>query len=155
MSLAARIRSIHPAIILMALDAFGFAVASYLSVVELQGELPYCGPLSGCETVALSEYARIGGPEGLPVAVLGVFLSAALFAFAFVWWRTNATWALAAHYFLSLVGMLFEVYFTFVEIFIIHAVCIWCALYGLSLVLRFIISAIVWFRRPRGAPETA
>jgi len=154
-SLAARIRSIHPAIILMALDAFGFAVASYLSVVELQGQLPYCGPLSGCETVALSEYARIGGSEGLPVAVLGVFLSAALFAFAFVWWRTNATWALAAHYFLSLVGMLFEVYFTFVEIFIIHAVCIWCALYGLSLVLRFIISAIVWFRRPKGAPEAA
>jgi uncharacterized membrane protein len=154
-SLAARIRSIHPAIVLMALDAFGFAVASYLSVVELQGELPYCGPLSGCETVALSEYARIGGPEGLPVAVLGVFLSAALFAFAFAWWRTNATWALAAHYFLSLVGMLFEVYFTFVEIFIIHAVCVWCALYGISLVLRFIISAIVWFRRPRGVPEAA
>jgi uncharacterized membrane protein len=148
-SIVRRLGRLHPAIILMALDTFGLVVASYLSVVELQGELPYCGPLSGCETVALSEYARIGGPDGIPVAVFGVGLSVALLALAFAWWRTNATWALAGHYGLSLVGVLFEVYFTFVELFIIGAVCIWCALYGISLVLRFLIALAIWIRRPR------
>jgi uncharacterized membrane protein len=147
-----RIGRFHPAVILMALDAFGLVVASYLSYVELQGQLPYCGPLSGCETVALSEYARVGG---VPVAVFGVGLSITLFVFAFIWWRTNETWALAIHYGLSLVGTLFEVYFTFVELFVIHAVCIWCALYGISLVARFLVALWVWTRRPKGEGATA
>lgn len=145
MSITQRLSRIHPAIILMSLDAFGLVVASYLSYVELQGRLPYCGPLSGCETVALSEYARVGG---VPVAIFGVFLSITLFVFAFVWWRTDATWALAVHYGLSLVGTIFEIYFTFVEVFILHAICVWCALYGISLVLRFLVALAVWRKRP-------
>ena len=35
-----RLRRIHPALILIALDLFGLAVASYLSVVELGGGVP-------------------------------------------------------------------------------------------------------------------
>jgi len=34
----ARLRRIHPALILAALDLFGLAVASYLSIVELGGD---------------------------------------------------------------------------------------------------------------------
>ena len=63
---------IHPALILAALDLAGLLIALYLSTVELAGELPYCGPLHGCQEVALSEYSRIGG---IPVAVFGVCLS--------------------------------------------------------------------------------
>lgn len=151
----ARLRRTHPAVVLMGLDLFGLAVASYLSAVELQGNLPYCGPLKGCEQVALSEYARIGGPNGLPVAVFGVFLSVALFALAFRWWRTAERWALAGHYGLSLAGVLFEVYFTYVELFIIGAVCVWCAMYGVSLVARFLVALAVWMRRDRIAAAVA
>lgn len=145
----ARLRGTHPAILLMGLDLFGLAVATYLSVVELQGNLPYCGPLKGCEEVALSEYARIGGPQGMPVAVFGVFLSIALFLLALRWWRTGERWALAGHYGLSLAGVLFELYFTYVELFIIGALCVWCALYGLSLLARFLVALAVWMRRDR------
>lgn len=152
MTTTQRIGRFHPAVILMALDLFGLVVATYLSYVELQGQLPYCGPLSGCETVALSEYSRVGG---VPVAVFGVFLSITLFVFAYIWWRTNAVWALAVHYGLSLVGVIFEVYFTFLELFVIHAVCVWCALYGLSLVARFLVTLWVWMRRPRDEGATA
>ena len=71
-----RLRRVHPALILAALDTFGLSVASYLSIVELSGGVPVCGPLHGCETVATSVYARIGG---IPVAVFGViFLFMAL-----------------------------------------------------------------------------
>lgn len=154
MTLLRRLRHIHPAIVLMTLDAFGFVIASYLSSVELQGKLPYCGPLGGCEEVALSEYARIGGPNGIPVAVFGVGLSVTLFVFAYVWYRTNATWALAVHYGLSLGGTIFEVYFTYLELFIIHAICVWCATYGISLVVRFLVALAGWTRRPRAAGAT-
>jgi uncharacterized membrane protein len=126
----------------------GLGIASYLSSVELRGELPNCGPLHGCEQVALSEYSRIGG---LPVAVYGVGLSLVLLVLAVAWWRTNDVRLLAAHYGLSLVGVVFEAYFTYLELFVIGAVCVWCASYGISLVARFVVALWVWVHRARYA----
>jgi uncharacterized membrane protein len=141
-----RVRGIHPALVLAALDLIGLAIASYLSSVELRGELPNCGPLHGCEQVALSEYSRIGG---VPVAVFGVVLSLILLSLAIAWWRTNDGRLLAAHYGLSLLGVVFEIYFTYLELFVIGAVCVWCASYGVSLVARFLVALWVWLHRTR------
>lgn len=149
-STAQRLRRIHPGWILVVLDVIGLAIASYLSVVELGGGVPYCGPLHGCETVAASEYAQIGP---LPVAVYGVFLSLILLALALAWVRSDNPALLDVHYGLSLVGVIFEVYFLALQVFVIHAVCIWCTTYGLSLILRFIVAFIVWLRQP--PPEHA
>jgi uncharacterized membrane protein len=146
-----RIRGIHPAVVLASLDLIGLAIAGYLSFVELQGALPYCGPLRGCEQVALSVYSRIGG---VPVAVFGVGLSLVLFALAIVWWRTNDVRLLATHYGLSLLGVVFEIYFTYLELFVISAVCVWCASYGVSLLARFLVALWVWLRRARYAAAT-
>lgn len=137
---------IHPGAILAVLDVVGLAIAIYLSVVELGGGVPACGPLKGCEEVALSEYSRIGG---VPVAVFGVGLSLILLSFAIAWWRTNVYLLLLVHYGLSLAGVLFEVYFLYLQVAVIKAVCVWCTSYGLSLVLRFVIAFAVWFRQPR------
>ncbi len=142
----ARLRRTHPGVVLATLDIVGLAIASYLSIVELQGELPYCGPLKGCEQVALSEYANIGG---VPVAVFGVVLSLTLAVLAIAWTRTNRIELLAGHYGLSLVGVIFEVYFTYLELFVIGAVCVWCASYGISLLARFVVALWVWGRRDR------
>ncbi|MER3418352.1 MAG: hypothetical protein C4343_04470 [Chloroflexota bacterium] len=147
---ARRLFGIHPGWILAVLDTIGLAIASYLSVVELGGGVPACGPLRGCETVALSPYSRIGG---IPVAVFGVGLSLVLLSLALAWLRTDGHRLLLAHYGLSLAGVLFEVYFLYLQVFVIRAVCVWCTTYGLSLVLRFVIALIVWLRQPRsGAP---
>jgi uncharacterized membrane protein len=143
---AIRYRGIHPALILAALDTFGLVVASYLSVVELQGGVPVCGPVSGCVEVAQSEYSRIGP---IPVAVFGVGLSIILLVAALGWWKTGDRRLLALHYGLSLVGVTFEAYFMFLQVFVIEAVCVWCAMYGVSLILRFVIAFIVWIRRDR------
>ena len=133
-----------PGLILVALDLLGLVVASYLSAVALSGDLPYCGPLHGCETVALSPYSRIAG---IPVALFGVVLSVSLLTLAIAWVRTGRLALLAAHYGLSLVGVVFEVYFTYLEVAVIGAICVWCAMYGLSLVARFIVALWVWVRR--------
>ena len=143
---AARLRRIHPGWILIVLDVIGLAIASYLSVVELGGGVPYCGPLRGCETVAASEYAWIGP---LPVAVYGVFLSVILLVLAIAWVRTDMPALLDVHYGLSLVGVIFEVYFLALQVLVIHAVCIWCTLYGVSLILRFGVAMTIWLRRGR------
>ena len=123
---ARRLFGIHPGLILAVLDVVGLVIASYLSVVELAGSAPYCGPIKGCEEVALSEYSRIGG---VPVAVFGVGLSLLLLT-------------------LALAGVIFEVYFLYLQVFVIHAVCIWCTSYGASLILRFVVAFTVWLRQP-------
>ena len=141
---------VHPGLILAALDLVGLAIALYLSIVELGGGVPVCGPLKGCETVAQSEYSRIGG---IPVAVYGVGLSLVLLTLAIAWWRTNLYGLLLAHYGLSLAGVIFEVYFMYLQIAVIRAVCVWCTSYGLSLILRFVVALVVWLRQPRPADE--
>ena len=135
---------LRPGLLLVALDVVGLVVAIYLSSVELQGDLPYCGPLHGCETVALSPYSRIAG---VPVAVFGVVLSLSLLTLAIAWIRSGRLALLGAHYGLSLVGVVFEVYFSYLEVAVIGAVCVWCATYGLSLVARFAIALWIWVRR--------
>ncbi len=134
---------VHPGLILAVLDVIGLLIASYLSIVELQNEVPVCGPLHGCETVATSPYSRI---NGVPVAVYGVCLSLVLLTLAITWWRTNLYILLLAHYGLSLAGVLFEIYFLYLQVFVIGAVCVWCTSYGLSLILRFVIALFVWLR---------
>lgn len=145
-STVARLRSIHPGWILAVLDVIGLGIAMYLSVVELGGGVPYCGPLHGCETVAQSQYSRIGG---IPVAVYGVGLSLILLTLAIAWIRTDRNGLLDAHYGLSLVGVIFEVYFLALQVLVIHALCVWCTAYGVSLILRFLVAMVIWVRRGR------
>ena len=140
---------VHPGLILAVLDVVGLGIALYLSIVELQGGVPVCGPIHGCEEVARSEYSRIAG---IPVAVFGVALSLVLLTLALAWWRTDLYVLLLAHYGLSLAGVLFEVYFLYLQVFVIGAVCVWCTSYGLSLIARFVIALVVWLRnRPVAA----
>ena len=141
-----RLRTIHPGWILVVLDLAGLLIAGYLSVVELGGGVPSCGPLHGCETVATSEYARIGG---IPVAVFGVALSLILLTLAFAWIRTDNPLLLDVHCGLSLIGVIFEVYFLSLQVFVIRAVCVWCTLYGLTLIARFVVALVIWIRQGR------
>jgi uncharacterized membrane protein len=147
-SLWRRIRSIHPGLVLAALDLLGLIVASYLTYEETvgRGKIGFCPVGGGCQTVANSEYSHIAG---IPVAGFGVVLSITLFCLAIYWWRTNDYKILLAHYGLSLIGVLFEGWFQFAQIVLIHAVCFWCETYGLSLVLRFVIALWVYLRTPK------
>jgi uncharacterized membrane protein len=159
-SLWRRIRHIHPGLVLAALDLVGLGIATMLSYEELTPggvvPCPVSGPLSGCHAVQNSPYSRPFA--GIPVAVYGVVLSITLFCLAIYWWRTNNYKILLAHYGLSLIGVAFEGWFQFAQVFLIGAVCIWCESYGISLILRFLIALWVFLRTPKpdaGAEELA
>ena len=143
-----RMFGLHPGLVLAALDVIGLGIASYLSITELTpgGEVQ-CGPIHGCETVQHSVYSRPFA--GIPVAVYGVLLSITLLILAISWWRTNNYKLLLMHYGLSLVGVAFEGWFQFAQIFLIGAVCIWCESYGISLVLRFVVALWVYLHTPK------
>ena len=129
------------------LALIGFGVAIYLLAVRILGEPPTCGPIKGCETVAASPYATV---VGVPVALFGVGFSLVLASSSIAWWRTADRRALHAAYGLGLAGMLAVAYLTYLEVFVIGAICVWCVTYAITIVAGWVIaSAAAWLTRDR------
>ena len=118
----------------------GLVIAGYLVAVRVMGESPVCGPLHGCETVATSEYATLFG--FLPVAVVGFGLSVVLIGFAFLWWRGGDRRVLQLAYGLLLLSTVFLAYLTYLELFVIQAICVWCVSYAVVTVTALVLAAL-------------
>jgi uncharacterized membrane protein len=104
----------------------GLVVAAYLAYVETNQVKAVCGPVGECNIVQTSEYARI---LGIPVAVLGVLnylaigvLWAGQTYLARRWANLSGLGLLGLTFF----GVLFSIYLTCLELFVIHAICAWC-----------------------------
>ena len=97
----------------------GLGIATYLTVVHYAGEAPVCAIAHGCAAVQKSDYAKLAG---IPVAVLGVIGYVGILA-ALIRDDENAR---TAAVFLSLVGLGFSGWLTYVEIVKLDAICIWC-----------------------------
>jgi uncharacterized membrane protein len=121
------------------LSVIGLAVATYLAITKLTGGAPVCGPLQGCETVASSEYSEV---VGVPVAVFGVGFSVVLVALTVAWWRLGDRRPLLGAYGLGLLGTLVVAGLTYLELFVINAVCVYCVVYAVTVVTGFVIAAL-------------
>ena len=77
------------------------------------------GGSGGCETVQSSSYATI---FGVPVAVVGLVGYSGLLFSASLRGEVGVYLGLLV----SLVGTLFSAYLTYLELFVIHAICEWC-----------------------------
>lgn len=115
----------NPAI--LALCLVGLGVAGYLAYVETQSVPAVCGPVGECNAVQSSPYARLFGV--LPIGVLGVIGYLAILS---AWGASKmrsvrfAGYAALAKFVMALVGVLFSLYLSYLEPFVIHAVCMWC-----------------------------
>ena len=127
------------------LAILGLLIAGYLTWTRLTGGLPVCGPLHGCETVALSPYSELAG---IPVAILGVGYSLVLVGLALAWWRRADRRALVGLYALGLLGLLFVAYLTYLELFVIGAICVWCATYAVTIVVGWLLATVTLRRIP-------
>ncbi len=116
---------------LIVLSLAGLGVSAYLVAVRLLGEAPVCGPVHGCETVATSSYSTVAG---IPVAAFGFGLSLVLVGCAVLWWRRADRRALLAAWMLLLLATLAVAYLTFLELFVIHAICAWCVTYAATVI---------------------
>ena len=98
----------------------GLGIAIYLTVVHYTGGEPVCAIAHGCATVQKSRYAEFAG---VPVAVLGLLGYVAILASTLV--RDSET-SRTATAFLALAGLGFSGWLSYVEVFTLHAICIWC-----------------------------
>jgi uncharacterized membrane protein/thiol-disulfide isomerase/thioredoxin len=137
---ARRARSKKLSWVIPVLCGIGLLVAGYLAYVESAEVRAVCGPVGDCNTVQQSAYARLFGV--LPVGVLGI---AGYIAIGMAWavnrigdWHASSlAWAALAG--MALFGVLFSIYLTFLEPFVIGATCVWC------LISAVIMTLLLWF----------
>lgn len=91
-----------------------------------------------------SEYAVLFGI--VPVAFLGFGMSVVLVGLAATWWRRADRAALLAVYSLLLLATAFVAYLTFLELFVIEAICPWCVSYATTTVVSLGVAALAMRR---------
>lgn len=130
----------------------GIGVAVYLTLYKAGMIAALACSIGSCETVQTSRYATM---LGLPVAAWGVAYYVALFGVAFV--GTTATYETSPAVSTALLiltgwGTLFSVWLTYLELFVIHAICTWCVISAVIVTLAFLVS-VLEFRESRMAQD--
>jgi uncharacterized membrane protein len=122
------------------LSIIGLIAAIYLSYVEIASTDAFCGPVGDCNTVQDSPYAHLFGI--IPIGVMGIAGYLTIIALwivqqygpkSLIKFSTVAIWSLAWF------GVLFSIYLTFLEPFVIGATCAWCI--GSAIVMTLLLWA--------------
>jgi len=118
----------------------GMAVSAYLTYTHYADKPVACARYGGCDTVQASEYATLAG---VPVALLGVLFCAGLLGLA-LWWLSRLPmaeeWAPLVAFAMTFMGVAFAAYLTYVELFVLEAVCIWCVTYASIIFASWLVS---------------
>jgi uncharacterized membrane protein len=133
------------------LSLAGLFISAYLYLYKIGkiGTLA-CGT-GGCETVQLSTWSRFAGVE---VSLIGLVGYAVLLLLSLVWLQGSIegpSWTGPALLLSAGIGVLFSVYLTYLELFVIHAICRWCVASAV-VVLGVFVAALLGqgrFRRRR------
>ncbi|MGH7499370.1 MAG: vitamin K epoxide reductase family protein [Gemmatimonadales bacterium] len=124
------------------LSLLGLFVSAYLYLYKIGriGTLA-CGA-GGCETVQASAWSLF---HGIEVALIGVLGYGALLAVSLASLQPGLAgrrWPATLLAGLAGVGVVFTAYLTYVELFVIHAICRWCVGSAAIIVAVFVISLL-------------
>lgn len=107
-----------------------------------------CTRTGGCESVNSSPYSTV---VGIPIALIGM---GAYIVIGFLAFASTREWPIRemaplAIFGLSLVGVLYSVYLTYLELFVIHAICPWCVASAVLMTALWVVSLADVIRRRR------
>jgi uncharacterized membrane protein len=124
------------------LSLAGLFISAYLYLYKLGkiGSLA-CGT-GGCETVQWSPWSRFAGIE---VSLIGLLGYAGLLALSLASLQPkliNERGPIRLLALCSAIAVLFTVYLTYLELFVIHAICRWCVASGAIIVAIFVVSLL-------------
>ncbi|MEO8612047.1 MAG: vitamin K epoxide reductase family protein, partial [Chloroflexota bacterium] len=121
--------------------AAGLLVAGYLAYVEMTVVQATCGVMGDCNAVQQSSYAAI---LGVPVGIIGILGYLAILALWLVNQYKYQHQIDAALFTMALLGVVFSIYLTFLEPFVIGASCVWC------LISAVVMGILLWITAPAG-----
>ncbi|HEX6314586.1 MAG TPA: vitamin K epoxide reductase family protein [Gemmatimonadaceae bacterium] len=134
--------------IIAALALGGVGLATYLAMYKLGMIGTLACTVGSCETVNLSRWATF---LGLPVAVWGVGFYVVVFLVAFLGTTgrfIDAPWVSHALLGLTAWGVVFSAWLTWLELYVIHAVCMFCVISAILVTVTFVVSIFEWRSRP-------
>ena len=110
-------------------------MATYIAIAESGGGAPKClAAGSGCETVADSKYAHLAGVN---VAVIGIVGYVLVLVAAIV----PGDLGRFGGFLTALIGFGFSLYLTYLELFVIDAICQWCVASAILMALSLAVAA--------------
>ena len=120
----------------------GMGVAAYLTYSHYADQPIACAGLSGCAAVEDSEYSTI---IDIPVALLGTLFCAGLLALVLA--RVARLplaeeWASVAAFSMTLTGVAFMAYLTYIELFVVEDICIWCTSFAAIVAVAWLITLV-------------
>ncbi len=124
------------------LSAGGVLVSGYLSVKRFTGGSLACTRWADCDVVNNSVYAKI---YDLPVAFIGLAGYLVLMGLAMIALQAEGAAKrrlLAVGFLLALGGFGFSVYLTYLEIYVIEALCMWCVISAILFTLLTVVGGI-------------
>jgi uncharacterized membrane protein len=131
-----------------ALSLTGFGIAAYLTTVYLQDIPPLCATSGGCVTVQHSQYAHIAG---VPLPVLGLVGYALLFITASLPGQRARTAGMV----FTVVAITASLGLTYLELNVIHAVCLWCVGSATCAALHVVVNSTRYVRGEPAAGDLA
>lgn len=123
--------------LLLAIALIGFLDASYLTIEHYRGVVPPCTITLGCEQVTTSSYATL---MRVPVALLGSLYYLAILGLFGFYLRNENEKILKYIRYLSVVGFLASVYFVYLQVAVIGAICQYCMVSAATSTALFAIS---------------
>jgi uncharacterized membrane protein len=131
---------------LVVLSIVGAGIAGYLTYTHYNEGALVC-TVGSCETVQQSKYAKVGP---LPVAILGLAMYLVLGSLALLRYlgrgplsfelTTTGAWAI------TLAGVAYAAYLTYVELWVIDAVCQWCVASAIVTTIMLVVESVVLWR---------
>lgn len=113
----------------------------YLTWIKLANQEAYCAGIGSCEVVNSSDYATLAG---IPIALFGV--GAFLTILVFLLFETRSTFlednSLMLVFGMSLAGVLYSAYLTYIELYVLKAICPFCVLSAVSLLGLLAVASI-------------
>ena len=134
-------------------SVLGIVVSGYLSAKRLTGGSLACSRWAQCDTVNNSIYAKIYGVPVSFIGLAGYLVLLALAIAALQTWGSTHRRVLAVSFILALGGVAFSAYLTYIELFVIDAVCNWCVTSAVLITLLAIVGGINLKRTSPGLPE--
>lgn len=123
-------RSFYPRMATALLALLGLLDSAYLTLNRYQERIDLVCPVGGgCETVQMSRWSTFPPGDGVPVALIGLLGYTTLLVLAFIALQYDRIGKLPVPLLLLVLasgGVLFSLYLTVLQFFVIRAICFWC-----------------------------
>mgnify|MGYP001609963985 CR=1 FL=1 len=119
----------------------GFLDAAYLTLVHYNRGALSCYIFEGCDKVTTGPYSVI---FGIPVSLLGVIYYFSVFITTILYFDTKGNFFLRALSIFPVAGFLASLWFLYLQLFVIKAICFYCVISAVTSTLLFILGILIF-----------